>query len=198
MQKFIVKRNYYLDRDIVGYYHCDYLGYQKTGNPDYLNHLKNNSGKYNELDLIDDYIKVYEVVMSDISKIISDGQQYSLCVIPRSKALNKYLPSQLMFRKAIDNIASNFEVDNAIEAIKRIKDTKTTHNWNFENNKGKAPYKGITCDTCEFKKNLIVNKNIILIDDIYTKDVNVIEDCAQMLFELGAKSVTIYVVAKTR
>lgn len=41
-------------------------------------------------------------------------------------------------------------------------------------------------------------EKFILIDGIYTKDVNVIEDCAQMLFELGAKSVTIYIVAKTR
>lgn len=198
MKKFVVNRNCYLDKDIIGYYHCDYLGYQKTGNPDYLNRLKNNSGKYNELDLIDEYITVHEIVTEDIAEIISDGKRYSVCVVPRSKALNKYLPSQLMFRKVIDNVVDNLEVDNAIDAIKRIKDTKSTHNWSLYNNHGKSPYKGITADTCEISKELIIGKNIILIDDIYTKDVNVDEDCIQMLFDIGAKSVIIYVVAKTR
>ena len=42
------------------------------------------------------------------------------------------------------------------------------------------------------------DKNIILIDDIYTEGVYVAEDCVNTLLNLGAKSVMLYVVAKTR
>lgn len=47
-------------------------------------------------------------------------------------------------------------------------------------------------------KNKIKDKNIILVDDIYTPNVNVAEDCIQTLFDLGAKDVILYVIAKTR
>ena len=45
---------------------------------------------------------------------------------------------------------------------------------------------------------MILNKNVILVDDIYTEDVFVAEDCIQTLLDLGAKSVILYVIAKTR
>lgn len=41
-------------------------------------------------------------------------------------------------------------------------------------------------------------RNVILVDDIYTEGVYVAEDCIQTLLNLGAKSVTLYVLAKTR
>ena len=53
-------------------------------------------------------------------------------------------------------------------------------------------------DTCRVDLSKIKGKNIILVDDIYTEGVNVIEDCTQYLFDLGAKSVILYVTAKTR
>ena len=87
---------------------------------------------------------------------------------------------------------------NGTDAIIRVKDTKTTHNWRLENNTGDNPYKGITKDTCRVDLSKIKGKNIVLVDDIYTEGVNVIEDCIQYLFDLGAKSVILYVTAKTR
>lgn len=39
---------------------------------------------------------------------------------------------------------------------------------------------------------------MILVDDIYTENVNIAEDIIQTIFDLGAKSVTLYVIAKTR
>ena len=45
---------------------------------------------------------------------------------------------------------------------------------------------------------MVKDKYIILVDDIYTEGVNVIEDCIQYLFDLGTKSVILYVTAKTR
>lgn len=88
-------------------------------------------------------------------------------------------------------------LENGVDAIKRIKNSKTTHNWRLSNNTGKMPYLGITKDTCEINGNAISNKTVLLVDDIYTKGVNVAEDCIQTLLDLGAKNVILYVIAKT-
>lgn len=42
------------------------------------------------------------------------------------------------------------------------------------------------------------DKDILLIDDIYTKTINIDEDAIQALIESGAKSVTFYAVGRTR
>jgi len=55
------------------------------------------------------------------------------------------------------------------------------------------PYAGITQKTCTLNKN-IKDKDILLIDDIYTADVNIDEDAIQALMDKGAKSVTFYAV----
>ena len=85
-----------------------------------------------------------------------------------------------------------------IWTIKRVKDTKITHDWRLEHNTGDMPYQNITTDTCEIKKSAITDKNIIFVDDIYSENVNVAEDCIQTLLNLGAKNVILYVIAKTR
>lgn len=103
-----------------------------------------------------------------------------------------------MFKKAVSSAVNKLGLKNATEAIKRVKDTKTTHNWRLENNTGNLPYVGITKDTCSVDINSIKGKNIILIDDIYTEGVNVAEDCIKFLFDLGAKNVILYTIAKTR
>lgn len=87
---------------------------------------------------------------------------------------------------------------NGTDAIKRIKDTKTTHSWRMEDNTGDMQYVGITKDTCQIDETKIVGKDIILVDDIYTEGVFVAEDCIQTLLDLGAKSVILYVITKTR
>ena len=68
----------------------------------------------------------------------------------------------------------------------------------MEKNTGNLPYVGITKDTCSVDANLIKDKNIILVDDIYTEGVNVAEDCIKFLFDSGAKNVILYTIAKTR
>ena len=40
MNEFIIRKNNFLKKDIKGYYHTDYLGWQCPGNPDYLNIFK--------------------------------------------------------------------------------------------------------------------------------------------------------------
>ena len=198
MKKFTIKANKYLDRDIQGFYNCEYIGYHKTGNPDFINHLKNMTKQHSELDLVKDFIAVYQKSAKDIEEITQGKTNYVICVIPRSKAEKHYAVCQLMFKKAISSVADNLGLENGVDAIKRVKDTKTTHDWRLEHNTGDMPYKDITLDTCEIKKNAINGKNIILVDDIYTENINVAEDCIQTLLNLGAKDVILYVIAKTR
>lgn len=65
-------------------------------------------------------------------------------------------------------------------------------------NSGSKPYPGITRETCYIDKEKIKNKTIILIDDIYTKTVNIDEDCIQALLDAGAKDVIFYAIARTQ
>ena len=192
MKKFTIKANKYLDRDVQGYYNCEYIGYQKSGNPDFINHLKNMTRQHSELDLVKDFIAVYERAEKDIVEITQGKTNYMVCVIPRSKAEKYYSTNQLMFKKAISSATDNLGLENGVDTIKRVKDTKTTHDWRLEHNTGDIPYQNITTDTCEIKKHAISDKNIILVDDIYTENVFVAEDCIQTLFDLGAKSVILY------
>ena len=200
MKNYTINENIYLDKSVAAFYNCDYLGYQKEGNPDFINHLKNMSATLTEIELIEDFIKVADTVMQDLKSIVENNNYYdcAVCVIPRSKAENHYKQSQLMFKKAVSSAVNKLGFKNATEAIKRVKDTKTTHNWRLENNTGNMPYVGITKDTCSVDANSIKDKNIILVDDIYTEGVNVAEDCIKFLFDLGAKNVILYTIAKTR
>lgn len=200
MKSFKIDNNKYLDNDIKAYYNCDYVGYQKKGNPDFINRLKNMSKSHSELDLVEDFIEVYERAIVDLQKIVKENnlRNISICVIPRSKSEKNYKENQMMFKKAISSAVDKLEYHNATNAIKRVKDTKTTHTWRMENNNGLSPYKGITKDTCEVKRKDVVDKNIILIDDIYTEGVYIVEDCIQYLLDLGAKSVILYIIAKTK
>ena len=63
-------------------------------------------------------------------------------------------------------------------------------------NNGSEPYRVIILATCRFSEN-IRGKNILLIDDIYTKTVNIDEDMIQALLDCGANKVYFYAVAKT-
>ncbi len=101
-------------------------------------------------------------------------------------------------QKAISCVADKMGFSNGTDAIKRIKDTKTIHSWRMEDNTGDMPYVGITKDTCQIDETKIVGKDIIPVDDIYTEGVFVAEDCIQTLLDLGAKSVILYVITKTR
>lgn len=94
MKKFTITSNHYLQNDTRGYYNCDYTGYQKHGNPDFINRLKNMSNQYSELDLVMDFIQVFENAYRDIKLIISNAKlsDCAIAVIPRSKAEQQQKP----------------------------------------------------------------------------------------------------------
>ncbi|MBM7583202.1 hypothetical protein JOD02_002080 [Caldicoprobacter guelmensis] len=200
--KFEIRRNDYLKRDTFGFCHQFYFGYKVPGNPDFLNTLKNtfNEELYNNLLIARD--EVVKILMKDIPIILEKtGFLESLIVcVPRAKALSYYSPTQLMFLEAV-KIAANCipGVADGTDYIKRMVNTKTTHIKRQMSipNDGPEPYPGITKDTCKIYRDKIKGKNIILIDDIYTKDVNVDEDCIQALFDSGAQEVVFYAVGHT-
>ena len=81
--------------------------------------------------------------------------------------------------------------------IIRHTDTRTTHmDKSGYGGDGDLPYPGITKDTCNISSE-IKGKDILLIDDLYTKTVNIDEDAIQALLDNGASSVVFYAIGKT-
>lgn len=202
-RRFFLCRNNYLKYSINGYFHQYYTGYKKPGNPNFINTLKNTFDSTSYKELIDAQRMVFNIIKQDLENIIRQSNQRSyLCMcVPRAKAIDEYSRWQLMFIKAVSLVAQ--KTDGLIDGtgyIVRHKNTRTTHlrNVSQEKNDGEMPYPGITKDTCNIDIDKINGKNIILVDDIYTKNVNVAEDCIQALFDSGVRDIIFYVVGYTR
>jgi predicted amidophosphoribosyltransferase len=199
MQKFRIDPNNYLSQTITGYYNTRYRRMGNPGNPDYLNHLKNTFNDYPELKLKRAKDELKNVLKSDLPYILREKRfnQLTICTVPRAKAENKYSQEQQQFRSAVKEIA--LESPNLIDGtdyILRRVNTMTTHlAGRVRNNDGDRPYPGITEETCRISKN-IEGKNILLIDDIYTPDVNIDEDAIQALLNGSPKSIYFYAVAR--
>ena len=201
--EFIIERNGYLERDTTGYYHQLYTGFRQPGNPDFLNTLKNTFDSEPHRNLVEARDKVIEILIEDIPEILTDSS-WSKCTlvgVPRAKSLKSFSNSQLMLREAIRIAANNIHgVIDGTDCIKRVVNTRTTHLRTATGipNDGDEPYPGITVATCQIDKNRIMNQNIILIDDIYTRNVNIDEDCIQALLDNGANKVIFYSIGYTR
>lgn len=203
INEFIIDRNGYLKRSIPGYYHQLYTGFRQPGNPDFLNTLKNTFDSESHRNLVEARDKVIEILIEDIPEILADSS-WSNCMlvgVPRAKSLKSFSNSQLMLREAIRIAANNIHgVIDGTDCIKRVVNTRTTHLRTATGipNDGDEPYPGITVATCLIDKNRIMNQNIILIDDIYTRNVNIDEDCIQALLDNGANKVIFYSIGYTR
>jgi len=200
--KTIIAKNDYLKRDTMGFCHQFYTGYMTRGNPDFLNILKNTFNQELYSNLLTARDRVVGILMKDIPVILEETGLFNSLVVcvPRAKALSYYKPAQLMFLEAVKIAISCIPcVDDGTDCIIRIKNTKTTHIKKQTSipNDGPEPYKGITKDTCKIDKGKIKDRSIILIDDIYTKHVNIDEDCIQALLDSGAKEVIFYAVGYT-
>lgn len=205
MLDFIIQANNYLKKNIRAFCHTDYLGYKQPGNPDYINTLKNTFGNTPKNVLDDAVFSLETVLASDLPQIKQKLQKLgvkliTVCVIPRAKNKNYYSPNQLLFISTIQNFVTkqNDIVDGTNYIIRKI-DTRTTHLKNSIiniSNNGELPHPGITIKTCIISSN-VKNKDILLIDDIYTKTVNIDEDCIQTLLNYGANSVTFYAIGRT-
>lgn len=211
----------YLRKEIQGYYRYEYTSYKDSNNIEtrFLNDLKNTSSRFRmtgEPDFPFDLEKspqndredlwltaamtLEKVLDADLVEIKSLHNQINLtiCVIPRSKAEDKYFDNQRLFRKVVSVVVDKIDgLTNGVDWITRHTDTRTTHLDKYgKGGSGDIPYRGITKATCTIS-DAVQGKDILLIDDIYTSTVNIDEDAIQALLDRGASSVIFYAVAKT-
>lgn len=203
MKEFIINVNSYLNRNVKGFYHTDYFGYGKSNNPDYLNTLKNDPHHtWSNYELNDAKTTLRNILDVDLLQILQtvNLNLMTICVVPRAKTDNLYNEKQLLFKSTVKSVIDELDgFEDGTEFIIRHKNTKTTHlrkpNVRYVND-GPDPYEGITNETCTILPN-VRGKDILLIDDIYTKKVNIDEDVIQALLDKEAKSVVFYAVGKT-
>lgn len=202
MTPFTIKKNNYLKQDIQGFYHRPFGGIDLPNNPNFLYKLKNDPHHNWTIDHLRKAITDFtRILIDDLPKIQKHLgiSPLTICVVPRSKADKTYHPNQLLFKATVKKVVNILDFIDGTEYIIRHKNTKTTHlkkpMKNF-NNDGDLPYIGITNSTCNISTD-VNGKDILLIDDIYTKTVNIDEDAIQALLSKGAKSVAFYAIGNT-
>lgn len=204
----IIQKNGFLQTNVDAYYCLDYTKYGAHGNPDFLVVFKNTFADTPK-DRLNDALRELFPFYHQILQLLSQENLNTICVVPRSKARSSYQENQLLFLKAIreiittiqsefDGISFNVVCSDGSDYIIRHTDTRTTHlDKSGRGGNGDLPYPGITADTC-FLSNKIQGKRILLIDDIYTKTINIDEDCIQALLDKGAEKVVLFTIAKTK
>ncbi len=198
---FDIEKNEYLKIDTTGFYHQIYTGFGQAGNPDFLNTLKNTFKTESIEKLHKAEKQVEDILVADLPTIIKSKEfdNFMLVSVPRAKDFSAYSPEQLLFSSAVKKASERINGIDGTDCIKRVVSTRTTHlrKPTSLTNDGKMPYPGITRETCEISETKVRNQNIILVDDIYTKRVNIDEDCIQALLDEGAKNVVFYSIGYT-
>ncbi|MEO2174371.1 MAG: amidophosphoribosyltransferase [bacterium] len=143
--------------------------------------------------------KLRKALEADLPEILRSLEQAILvvCVVPRAKNEREYSRDQQLFRTTVQAVArQSHGLIDGTDYLCRHTNTKTTHLGNkISNNDGRDPYPGITEHTCEVSSD-VEGKDILLVDDIYTPDVNIDEDAIQALLRVGARSVTFYAIGR--
>jgi len=193
----------FLNQDTNAFYHADYNSGGLWQIPNSIENLiwtfKNDVDPFPER-LPNVQQQLSAILRQDLPQIIRQigKNNLTVCVVPRSKSEDYYRADQLLFRRVISNVADelpNFQ--NGTNYIVRHTNTRTTHlDRNGEGGDGNLPYPGITKNTCTISEQ-VNGKDILLIDDLYTKSVNIDEDAIQALLDNGANSVTFYSIGKT-
>jgi hypothetical protein len=193
----------FLKQDTNAFYHADYNGGGSWKIPNSIENLI--WTLKNDVDPFPDRIQnvatqFSKILNQDIPRILQTTKKNNLtvCVVPRSKTESHYRKDQLLFREIISLVVDKLpNFDNGTKYIIRHTSTRTTHlDKNGEGGDGDLPYLGITKATCTISEK-VKGKDILLIDDLYTKSVNIDEDAIQALLDKGAKSVAFYAIGKT-
>lgn len=187
-------------RNVDAFCSMFYRGIGQPGNPDFILVLKNQYLEKTERELRGACEQLGNVLQKDITKIVtlSGSDDFVVCVIPRAKAEEEYSSEQKLFRHTISNVVKTLSLEDGTLYIVRTVTTKTTHiRSEHYQNEGKMPYPGILKDTCRILESEIRDRNILLIDDIYTRGVGIDEDAVLTLLEMGAKSVVFYAIGFT-
>lgn len=193
-----------LKHDITAYYHSDYQGggnWRMSGTiGNLICTFKNDIMPYTEQTLVNAARRVVLILKEDMPEVLrlSGKQSLRVCVIPRAKREDSYRENQLYLRTTIQYVTKHLDgfVDGTHDIIRHT-NTSTTHLARHGNGgQGELPYVGITKDTCSISDD-VIGKDVLLIDDLYTKTVNIDEDCIQALLDKGARSVIFYSIGKT-
>ena len=194
----------FLRQSISAFYHSEYSGggqWQVQGTiENIICTLKNDITPYASNVLQNAAQQLANILSTDLPLIHQQTGKTNLtiCVIPRAKV--NYNPNQLLFKSTVSEVANKLTgFTDGTNYIVRRADTKTTHlsRGTSGGGNGKAPYPGITNETCSISEE-VKGKDILLIDDLYTKSVNIDEDAIQALLDKGAKSVFFYAVGNTK
>ena len=204
MERYTILANAILSRSVQAFYHEDYMGGGRWNVAGTIENtictLKNDITPYTESVLQNARNRLVGILRADLPQVLRLTGRSSLrvCVIPRAKKEDFYRANQLYFRATIQSVVHSLAgFEDGTHDIIRHTNTKTTHRakWGHGGD-GRMPYAGITNDTCTLSDN-IIGKDILLIDDLYTKTVNIDEDCLQALIDKGARSVFFYSIGKT-
>lgn len=194
MTEFEIIKNEYLGADLPSFYHDVHIYWNNT-RVRYINTLKNDPGTFSDhvkdfgYTLSEARRKLYSVLEVDLHEIREKfGTKLTVCVVPRAKRESQYNSNQLLFKETIREYITNHNdiFDDGIDFIMRKIDTEPTHN-----SSKKILKVGFTRDTCKISSS-VKGKDILLIDDVYTKGVNIVEDAIQALLDFGANSVIFY------
>ncbi|HNY45158.1 MAG TPA: hypothetical protein PLG11_08640 [Bacteroidales bacterium] len=99
MEKFIINPNEFLNKHIQAYYRYDYTTYETKGNPDFINHLKNQFNNTYVSTLKNAVNELIKVLQEDLPKIKSlHNTNMTVCVIPRAKVESHYSDNQKLFK----------------------------------------------------------------------------------------------------
>lgn len=195
-----IELNDFLKHKITAYYHGYHRGWNDT-EVGYINTLKNDNGTFSNdrrefgYTLSGAQESLYKALEQDLPIIAnSTPKKLTICVMPRSKCNYNYQPTQLLFIDTIKKfVLNNVDLFNdGTNYITRIIDTPTTHITKDYH----SVDIGITQKTCKISNN-VNRKDILLIDDIYTKSVNIDEDTIQAMYDNGVTSVIFYALGKT-
>lgn len=202
MKEFIIKANECLRQDIKGFYYGHYHPgeYRYNGYIEEIIYiLKNDEKQQDFYELKIAANRLANILMEDLPKVLAkiNLDFPTVCVVPRAKKEDYYDENQKLFRKVVSLVVDYIgEIENGTKYITRHINTKTTHRKGDNGGDGKRPYPGITLDTC-YIDDKVKGKDILLIDDLYTKTINIDEDIIQALLEKGATSVYFYSIGYT-
>lgn len=194
----------FLKRKVLAFYHGDYCSggdWQRAGTlANLIWTLKNDAHPF-PANLSNAIRQLKDILRQDLPEIKKqiNNKVLTICVIPRAKIEQNYRQDQLKFKGTVKEIANELSgfIDGTSFVIRR-NNTQTTHleKGQGEGGDGSSPYPGITEMSCTISDE-VKGKDILLIDDVYTKDVGIDEDAIQALFDHGATSVTFYSIGKT-
>ena len=199
MLKGTISKNELLSQDVQGYFNSCYYSMNDARNAQikFINYLKNDFRQFDSIIPVCEK-RLSALLAADFAEIVRLHGPLTVCGIPRSKREASY-PSEMMgLKRGIRNaVVQNAMLTDGLNYIVRHANTKCTH-WARYNRGGDGPmpYAGITRDTCWLSPE-ISNKNILLVDDIYTPTCGIDEDAIEALLVAGAKNVIFYAVGYT-